>query len=453
MTPRKRTPATSQSIMDRLHKERVRFIYLQFTDVLGVVKSVTIPVEQFADCMERGKWFDGSSVEGLARILESDMYLKPDISTLLVLPWERKETEATARVICWVLTPQGEPFTGDPRSALVQVTEEAREMGYQFHTAPELEFFLFSPGEGGRMAPLGQDRGGYFDLGTGPATTVRKEMVRALQDMGIAVETSHHEIAVGQHEIDLTPQTALITADNLITCRYTLRAIAQQHGLDVTFMPKPLQEMEGSGMHIHQSLFRTGDGANAFADPQDEYGLSAVARQFIAGLLRHAPAMCAVVCPLVNSYKRLVSGFEAPVHITWARVNRSALIRVPQVNPQKLDTTRIELRCPDPSCNPYLGLAVMLKAGLHGIREGLPLPPPVEESLFALDSSELHRRHITTLPGTLGEALDELRRDPVVQEALGESLYTKFLEAKTREWGDYRRYVTPWEVERYLGVW
>lgn len=451
--PEKRETSGTQDTVDILNKGGVRFIHLQFTDVLGVVKSVTIPVEQLGDCIERGKWFDGSSVEGLARILESDMYLKPDLSTLMVLPWEQGSEEASARVVCWVLTPQGEPFSGDPRTALVRVTEEAREMGYQFLTAPELEFFLFSPGERGRMLPLSHDRGGYFDLGTGPTATVRKKMVRTLQDMGVQVETSHHEIAVGQHEIDLTPQPALASADNLITCRFTLKAIAEQHGLDVTFMPKPLQEMEGSGMHTHQSLLHTKNHANAFADPQDEYGLSTAARHFIAGLLHHARGMSAILCPLVNSYKRLVSGFEAPVHITWARVNRSALIRVPQVNPQKIDTTRVELRNPDPSCNPYLAFAVMLKAGLHGLREGLPLPPPVEESLFALDAAELRRRHITTVPGTLGEALEALREDSVVQEALGEPLYTNFLEAKTREWEDYGRYVTPWEMERYLGVW
>ncbi|MDP6346870.1 MAG: glutamine synthetase family protein [Dehalococcoidia bacterium] len=453
MALQRRKGPTTEGIMGHLHKDRVRFIHLQFTDVLGVVKSVTIPVEQFADCMERGKWFDGSSVDGLARILESDMYLKPDLSTLAVLPWERNAEEASARVICWVLTPQGEPFAGDPRTALMRVMEEASEMGYQFRTAPELEFFLFSPGEGGHMTPLRQDRGGYFDLGTGPTATVRKEMVKALQDIGIQVETSHHEIAVGQHEIDLTPQSALTSADNLITCRYTLRAIAQRHGLDVTFMPKPLLDMEGSGMHTHQSLLFTGNGRNAFAAPQDEYGLSDTACQFIAGLLHHAASMSAVLCPLVNSYKRLVPGFEAPVHITWARVNRSALIRVPQVNAQKRETTRIELRNPDPSCNPYLAFAVMLKAGLHGMRDEMPLPPPVEESLFTMDAAELQRRHISTIPGTLGEALEALRRDPVVQEALGEPLYTKFLKAKVREWEDYRHYVSPWEIDHYLGVW
>ncbi|MDP6100427.1 MAG: type I glutamate--ammonia ligase [Dehalococcoidia bacterium] len=453
MARQRREGPTIENIMGQLHKDKVRFIHLQFTDVLGVVKSVTIPVEQFGDCMERGKWFDGSSVDGLARILESDMYLKPDLSTLAVLPWERNADESSARVICWVLTPQGETFTGDPRTALMRVMEEAAEMGYQFRTAPELEFFLFSPGEGGCMTPLRQDRGGYFDLGTGPTAVVRKEMVKALQDIGIQVETSHHEIAVGQHEIDLTPQPAITSSDNLITCRYTLRAIAQRHGLDVTFMPKPLLEMEGSGLHIHQSLFFIDNNHNAFADPQDEYGLSTIARHFIAGLLHHAPGMSALLCPLVNSYKRLVPGFEAPVHITWARVNRSALIRVPLVNPQKRETTRVELRNPDPSCNPYLAFAAMLKAGLHGIRDEMPLPPPVEESLFAMDAGELQRRHISAVPGTLGEALDALRRDQVVQEALAEPLYTKFLEAKAREWEDYRRYVTPWEIDHYLGVW
>ena len=443
---------TAEGVVAGLQGQGVRFIHLQFTDILGIVKSVTIPLEQFPDCIERGKWFDGSSVEGFARVLESDMYLRPDLSTLALLPWEQ-DADTSARVLCEVLTPEGELFSGDPRTALMRATEEAAALGYRFRVAPELEFFLFSPGEGGRMVPLAQDRGGYFDLSTGLAASVRKEMVRALQEMAIGVETSHHELAVGQHEIDFTPEDALRTADNLITARYTLKAIAQKHGLDVTFMPKPLEGTEGSGMHIHLSLFLTATGENAFADPADEYGLSPLARHFLAGLLHHARGMSAILNPLVNSYKRLVGGFEAPVYISWARVNRSALIRVPRVNPRKLETTRVELRNPDPAGNPYLAFAVMLKCGLHGVKEGLHLPPPVEENLFAFDPVELRRRQIASLPETLGEALGELRGDGVVREALGELLFTKLLEAKSREWQEYRRHVTPWELERYLGVW
>jgi glutamine synthetase len=437
--------------LDSLKNNNVRFIYLQFTDVLGGVKSVTIPIEQFSDSIEKGKWFDGSSVEGFARVLESDMYLKPDLATLALLPWEQ-DGQPAARVLCSVLTPGGELFAGDPRNALIRATQEAASMGYSYTVSPELEFFLFLPGDKGKMAPLSQDQGGYFDLSTGLSTTVRKEMVWALQEMAVKVEATHHELAVGQQEIDFTREEALRSADNLITARYTLKAIAQKHGLGVTFMPKPLEKMEGSGMHIHQSLFNLGTGMNAFSDNADEYGLSETARHFLAGLLHHARGMSLMLNPLVNSYKRLVRGFEAPVYITWARVNRSALVRVPQVNPQKLDTTRLEIRNPDPSSNPYLAFAVMLRCGLHGIKDRLPLSPPIEENLLAFDMVELQRRQIAFLPETLGEALYEYKKDAVVREALGELLFNKLLETKTREWQEFRQYVTPWEMERYLGV-
>jgi len=441
-----------QEVLAPLRSKGVRFVHLQFTDILGIVKSVTVPLEQFPECIERGDWFDGSSVEGFARVLESDMYLKPDLSTLALFPWE-PEQEASARVICDVLTPEGELFPGDPRAVLKQACQAAAKLGYGFRVAPELEFFFFVPADSGRMLPLSRDRGGYFDLSTGLPSSVRQAMLRALEEMGVGVETAHHELGIGQHEIDLTPQDALRSADNLITARYTLKAMAQKHGLDVTFMPKPVEGVEGSGMHTHLSLCRLSNGENAFSDPADEYGLSTVARHFMAGLLHHARGMTAVLNPLVNSYKRLVGGFEAPLYVTWARVNRSALVRVPRVNPRKLETTRVELRNPDPACNPYLAFAVILEAGLHGVAEKLPLPPPVEENLFAFDPVELRRREISALPETLGEALEELRRDSVAREALGEPLYSKFLEAKSREWEEFRRHVTSWEQERYLGVW
>jgi len=437
-------------VVAELRQKDIRFVYLQFTDVLGIVKSVAIPIDQFADCIERGKWFDGSSVEGLARVLESDMYLKPDLRTLALLPWE-DDGQPAARVICWVNTPEGDLFTGDPRTALKHVLEEATEAGYRYFTAPEMEFYLYSPKENGCMQSLPQESGGYFDLSTGVSSSVRKEMVWRLQEMGIKVETTHHELGIGQHEIDFAREDALTSADNLITARYTLKAVAQKHGLGVTFMPKPAQNMEGSGLHIHQSLAKL-NGDNAFVDATNEYGLSVVAQQFLAGLLQHAKGMSLVLNPLVNSYKRLIRGFEAPVYITWARVNRSSLIRVPRVNPQKLDTTRLEIRNPDPACNPYLAYAVMLKSGLAGIAEKLPLPQPVEENLFATDIGRLERRRIVHLPETLGQAILEFENDEVVREALGEQMASKLIEAKNREWFDFCRNVTAWEMERYLGI-
>ncbi|MBN1189081.1 MAG: type I glutamate--ammonia ligase [Dehalococcoidales bacterium] len=437
-------------IINELHQHDVRFIYLHFTDVLGAVKNVTIPLEQFPDCIKRGNWFDGSSVEGYARILESDMYLKPELSTLSILPWE-EDGQPAAQVICSLLTPDGELFGGDPRTSLIRAVREANSLGYDFTVAPELEFILFSPREGNKMGMLSQDHAGYFDLSTGLELSLRKEMVWTLNQMSIGVETSHHELAVGQQEIDFTPESALRSADNLVTARYTLRAIARKHGLGATFMPKPVNGMEGSGMHIHQSLRKIKTGRNAFADETDDYGLSEVARHFLAGLLYHARSLCLVLNPLVNSYKRLVKGFEAPVYNTWARVNRSALIRVPRINPQRLDTTRLEIRNPDPSCNPYLAYTLLLKCGLHGIKEKLPLPPPVEENLFAFDNVELQRRQIEHLPETLGEALATFQEDEVIREALGDLIFSKLLETKRREWQEYCSYVTVWEIERYLG--
>src|SRR5947209_7819077 len=343
-------------VLELAERERVRFVNLQFTDITGAVKSVTIPIGQLEDSLEHGTWFDGSSIEGFARIAESDMYLKPDPTTFKVIPWERGEN-TTARIICQVFTPDGEEFPGDPRAVLTRVLREAQAMGFDYFTGPELEFFLLVPDAAGREQPLPHDRGGYFDLSTDLAIQVRKEMVNGLHEMGIDVEASHHEVAIGQHEIDFRYGQALTTADNAVSFKYTLKAIAQLHGLHATFMPKPIFGVNGSGMHVHQSLFRVDGGENAFFDASDEYGLSSVARQFIAGQLHHAPGMCAVLASLVNSYKRLVPGYEAPVYISWARVNRSAVIRVPRITPEKPKSTRIELRCPDPSSNPYLAFA------------------------------------------------------------------------------------------------
>jgi len=442
---------TGDEVLKRAEDEQVRFVNLQFTDITGAVKSVTIPIHQFADSIEHGTWFDGSSIEGFARIAESDMYLKPDVSTFQVIPWERGEN-TTARVICQVFTPNGQPFPGDPREVLIRVLQEAEEMGFDYYTGPELEFFLLVPGENGQDRPLAHDHGGYFDLSTDLASTVRKEMVNALQDMGINVEASHHEVAIGQHEIDFRYGRALETADNAVTFKYTLKAIAQLHGLHATFMPKPIFGVNGSGMHVHQSLFNHGTDENAFVDLNDDYGLSQVAKQFIAGQLAHARGMSPVLASLVNSYKRLVPGYEAPVYISWARVNRSALIRVPNITPAKPKSARIELRFPDPSANPYLAFAVMLKAGLDGIKRQLPLSPPIEENLYHFSEERRRESGIEMLPGSLIEAVAELEGDAVIQAGLGEHVYQRFVEAKQEEWDEYRMQVTPWELERYLPV-
>jgi glutamine synthetase len=441
----------AKTVLDRAEYGRVQFVNLQFTDIMGAVKSVTIPIREFADSIEHGTWFDGSSIEGFARIAESDMYLKPDISTFQIIPWEKQENP-TARVICQVFTPDGEEFPGDPRAVLMRVLRDAKAMGFDYFTGPELEFFLLVPGADGGETALPHDRGSYFDLSTDLASSVRKEMVNALHEMGIEVEAAHHEVAIGQHEIDFRYGQALQTADNAVTFKYTLKAIAQLHNLHATFMPKPLFGVNGSGMHVHQSLFHAASEENAFIDSNDEYGLSKVARHFIAGQLSHARGMCAVLASLVNSYKRLVPGYEAPVYISWARVNRSALIRVPRITPEKPKSTRIELRCPDPSSNPYLAFAVMLAAGLDGIRQEMELPPPIEENLYHFNEERLVQSGIRTLPGSLIEAVEELERDDVIRHALGDHICERFVEAKREEWDEYRMQVTPWELERYLPI-
>jgi len=439
---------TAKDVLDEVQSRRVGFIHLQFTDVVGIVKGVTIPVNQLEVALDRGIWFDGSSIQGFARIAESDMYLMPDATTFAVIPWETQNGLATARMICDVYEPSGQPFAGDPRRVLKQALAAARARGYSYNCGPELEFFLFHNGEDGRPRCKPQDQGGYFDYSTDEAISVRKEMVLALQAFGITVEAAHHEVATGQHEIDFKYTDALTAADNAITFKYVLKAVAKRNGLHATFMPKPMCGANGSGMHTHQSLCLADSGENAFADGGDEFGLSALARQFIAGQLAHARSMCAILAPLVNSYKRLVPGYEAPVYVSWARVNRSALIRVPKAS--TLEATRIELRCPDPSCNPYLAFAVMLKAGLDGVDRALVPPEAAEEDLYSMDGAERRARRLETLPGSLGEALDLLAGDAVIQQALGTHVYERFVEAKRQEWDEYRLQVTPWEIDRYL---
>lgn len=449
-------------VMTRIEHERVRFINLEFTDVVGMAKCVTIPVEQFNDCLTHGKWFDGSSIEGFARVAESDMYLFPDLSTFAILPDRGRFTDAhrdeiassdvVARVICDVRTPDGEHFDGDPRAVLRQTLELARDMGYHYRVAPELEFFLLRFEEDGPK-PLPHDRRSYFDLSTDLASVVRHQMVHALHRMDINIEASHHEVADGQHELDFEIADALKIADSLITAKYVLKTVAAQHNLYATFLPKPFYGINGSGLHIHQQLIEIATGNNAFLNPQADYALSEEGRWFIAGQLAHAPAICAILAPLVNSYKRLVGGYEAPVVINWGRINRQALIRVPRLGSDPASSMRIELRCSDPSCNPYLALSVMLRAGLDGIQRKLSLPPAMDENLFLHDEGDRLRPRAPMLPATLGEALVALREDPLVRDTLGDSIYEGFLDAKGIEWTEYREQVHPWEVQRYLSTY
>jgi glutamine synthetase len=463
-----RDQARREQILATIEANGVRFVNLEFTDVVGMAKCVTIPVEQLPDCLIHGKWFDGSALEGFARVAESDMYLFPDLSTFAIVPGKvrpqaltrtaRQEStdssadgDIVARIICDVRTPDGEPFDGDPRATLMRALDMARSMGFNFLAAPELEFFLLRLEDKTPM-PLPHDRGGYFDLSTDLAATVRRQMVQALQQMGIRIEASHHEVAAGQHELDFETGDAMYIADSLMTAKYVLKAIAARHDLYATFLPKPFFGVNGSGMHTHQQLISIATKQNAFADEHGEYGLSDTGRYFVAGQLAHAHAMCAILAPLVNSYKRLVPGYEAPVYINWGRVNREALIRVPRPGSDRQLTARIELRCCDPSCNPYLALAVMLRAGLDGIQRKLPLPPAMDESLFLRDEGERQRHRAKLLPATLGEALEGLREDNLIRETLGDSLYEGFIDAKSIEWIEYRKQVHAWELERYLPV-
>jgi glutamine synthetase len=422
---------------------------MQFIDILGTVKTVTIPVDEFENALSHGVWFDGSSIEGFARVAESDMYLVPDLSTYQPVPWDQECDMATARIICDVYTPLGKPFAGDPRHVLVRMLNEAAELGYHYQVGPELEFFLFHYDEQGRITTTPQDNAGYFDVSTDQATLVRRQMVKNLQAFGVGVDASHHEVAAGQHEIDLSYSDALRAADNSVTCRVTLKALAQMHGLYASFMPKPMAHINGNGMHVHQNLTDITTGRNVFYDENDPYGLSTTGRQFIAGLLEHAPGMIAVLAPLVNSYKRLVPGFEAPVYLSWGHTNRSALVRVPRTSISRPEATRVELRCPDPSCNPYLAFAVMLAAGLDGIKRELSLGEAAEEDLFHVDPRALG---LVALPDSLGTALEALQADEVVQAALGPHVYERFLDAKLQEWTSYRQYISQWELERYLAI-
>ncbi|HIE39643.1 MAG TPA: type I glutamate--ammonia ligase [Anaerolineales bacterium] len=438
-------------LLKRVREDGIRFVSLQFTDILGTIKSVTIPAGQLEGALESGVWFDGSSIEGFARIYESDMVLVPDPATYRVLPWSEPERRR-ARIICDVHSPGGQPSLGDPRSALRRVLARLAKRGWVYNVGPELEFFLFKRNDAPLLHPVPHDVGGYFDFSPrDEAQQVRSEIILALEAMGIEVEMGHHEVATGQHEIDFHYADALTSADNAVTFKYTVRAIAASHDLHASFMPKPIFGVNGSGMHTHQSFFDS-EGRNLFYKADDPYHLSQLAYNFIAGQIAHARALAAVVAPTVNSYKRLTPGYEAPVYVCWAHLNRSALIRVPATRAGREGATRIELRCPDPSANPYLAFAAMLAAGLDGVERGLTPPPPVNEDVYHFDERDLRERAIGTLPGTLAEALDELEEDAVIQEALGAVITETLLRARRAEWDEYRIQVTPWELERYLEV-
>ncbi len=434
-----------QEIVKRAKEEKIKFIDLWFTDIFGVTKNITIPVDFLKKALEEGIWFDGSSIEGFGRICESDMYLKPDPSTYAVLPWGDPELK-TARLICDVYSSKHEPFEGDPRYILRRATEDAAKMGFTYKVGPELEFFLFKR-NGGRPEPTVSDRVGYFDLEGDLALSIRKEMLDTLSLMGIPAEASHHEVSVGQHEIDLLYSDALTVADRIVTTKVVVKKIAEKHGLYATFLPKPVFGINGSGMHVHQSLFR--GNKNAFADPKDPYGLSKVAYNFLAGQLAHIKEFTAIVAPLVNSYKRLVPGYEAPVYICWGQMNRSALIRVPKISEGRLESTRLELRNPDPSANPYLAFAVMLKAGLAGIEKNLQPPDPLEEDAYHM----IDQAQFDTLPGSLFEALEEMKKSELVRETLGEFLFQKYYSIKMKEWDEFRIQVTDWELRKYLEMY
>jgi glutamine synthetase len=441
--------STEQAVLDQIEEENIDFLRLQFTDILGTVKNVSIPASQAEKAFTEGIYFDGSSIDGFVRIQESDMRLQPDPNTFAVLPWRNSEESAAARLICDVMdTSTGEPFIGDPRGVLKKALERAEEMGFTVNAAPEPEFFLFEHDEEGRATTKTNDAGGYFDLAPKDlAQDVRRDIIFGLEDMGFDVEASHHEVAQGQHEINFTYDDALSTADNVATFRSVVRAIAAEHDLHATFMPKPIARINGSGMHTHISLF-TEDGENAFHDEDDEFNLSETAKQFTAGILEHAPALAAVTNPTVNSYKRLVPGYEAPVYVAWSDRNRSALIRKPAARVPA--ASRIEARFPDPSCNPYLAFAALIHAGLEGIDRGLDCPDPVRENIYEFDEAKREEYGIETLPSNLGEAIDALEADEVIGDALGEHVYEKFVEAKTQEYDEYRVEVSEWELDRYL---
>ncbi len=440
---------TKEDIIQKVEAEDIKFIRMQFTDIFGQLKNVAITASQLKKALNNQITIDGSSIEGFVRINESDQYLYPDLNSFVVFPWH-PEHGKVARLICDVYNPDGTPFIGDPRGVLKRVLDQAESMGYDaFNVGPEAEFFLFQTDERGKPTTVTNDEAGYFDLGPlDHGESTRRQICLALEQMGYEIEASHHENARGQHEIDFKYTDALRAADNIMTFKLAVKTMAQINGLHATFMPKPIYGVAGSGMHTNMSLFR--GGKNVFFDENGERKLSKEAYHFIAGILAHIKGITLITNPLVNSYKRLVPGYEAPCYMAWSASNRSALVRIPSARGQ---STRVELRSPDPSCNPYLSLAVCLAAGLDGIRRELTPPPEITQDIYAMDARTRVRHKIASLPGSLEEAIREFRKDKLVMEALGDHVTTQYLAGKTAEWEEYRTRVSSWEREKYLVVY
>ena len=435
---------TAAKIMKKMEENDIKFVKLWFTDILGFLKSFSVPREEMEKAFDEGIGFDGSSIEGFVRIDESDMVAIPDPSTFAILPWRPKE-KGVARVFCDIVTPDGKPFEGDPRYVLKKNLEKAKKMGFTYYTGPELEYFYFKDSHSTEVL----DRGGYFDLiPRDEAIDLRRETVLFCEALGIRIEYSHHEVAPSQHEIDMRYEDALTMADNVMTYRLVVKEVAYRQGVYATFMPKPLFGENGSGMHTHMSLFK--GNRNAFFEAKGQYHLSDTARYFIGGLLKYAPELTAVTCQWVNSYKRLVPGYEAPVYISWAQRNRSDLVRVPMYKPGKEEATRIEYRSPDPACNPYLAFSVMLAAGLTGIEQKIMPPDPVEENVYKMGEEERLKRRIRQLPGSLWEAIQLTEKSQIVREALGDHVFEHFIENKKVEWDRYRIQITSYEIDKYL---
>lgn len=448
---RLRTPSKPRDerskIMAIVKDKGINTIQLWFVDILGILKCVTITQREFEESLYHGKGFDGSSITGFAEAQESDIIAMPDASTFQILPWEGTSASPVARLFCDILNPDKTPYAGDSRYALKRAIKRASKLGLEYYIGPELEYFYFK----NEKAPDILDEGTYFELIPSDfADVIRNKTVDILEHMGIPMETSHHEVAPSQHEIDLKYNEALVMADNIITARYCIKEVAKSHDIYATFMPKPLFGVNGSGMHVHQSLFR--GETNAFYDKSDKHHLSATAKHFIAGQLKHAREICAVTAQWVNSYKRLIAGYEAPVYVSWAQKNRTALIRVPLYRPGNEKATRAELRCPDPACNPYLAFAVMLTAGLEGIEKKYKIPDPVEPNIYKMEMSERDHRGLAALPGNLYEATLEAEKSSIVKEALGEHIFPRFLINKKKEWEDYRSRITAYEIKKYLPI-
>lgn len=440
-------PKYTREDITRLVKEQdVKFIRLQFTDIFGMLKNVAITAEQLEKALDNKCMFDGSSIEGFVRIEESDMYLRPDPSTFVIFPW-RPQNGKVARLICDVYNPDGTPFMGDPRYALKRALKKANDMGYDdFNVGPECEFFLFLTDSEGNPTTITHDNAGYFDLGpVDLGEDARRDMCLALEDMGFEIEASHHEVAPGQHEIDFKYDEALTAADAVLTFKLVVKTVAQRHGLHATFMPKPVFGIAGSGMHTNVSLFK--NGKNAFYDEKDSMQLSQDAYWFIGGLMKHMRSIAAITNPIVNSYKRLVPGYEAPVYIAWSGRNRSPLIRIPAARGA---STRLELRCPDPACNPYLALAAILSAGLDGIENKIQPPVSTDKNIFQMTGEERKAAGIEALPGSLEEAIKEMQKSELIKQVLGEHIFTKYIEAKNEEWAEYATKVSKWETDEYL---